>query len=37
MDALLVVISLFVIRFVIPFGIVLLIGSLVKRSKFALR
>ena len=37
MDALLVVISLFVIRFVIPFGIVLLIGSLVKRSRLAVR
>jgi hypothetical protein len=36
-DALLVVISLFVIRFVIPFGIVLLIGSLVKRSRLAMR
>jgi hypothetical protein len=32
-DALIIVIILFVVRFILPFGLILLVGSLVKRSR----
>jgi hypothetical protein len=37
MNELLAVLTLTIVRFLIPFGVILIIGTLVKRSKPALR
>jgi hypothetical protein len=37
MNELMVVLTLTIIRFIIPFGLVMLIGSLVKRSRLSLK
>jgi hypothetical protein len=37
MDEFIAVLTLTTFRFIIPFGVVLLVGTLIKRSKLALR